>query len=205
MTPLEVAGNAFTLASVYAARKNSVHTWWTGMIGVTLYGVMFFEARLYADVVLQAFFFGTCVLGWWQWTHGGAGGGELPVSTLTARQRVAAGAAVLGAALFVGTAFSHFTDAALPYADSYILGGSVVAQLLMMRRTMDHWPIWITVDVVAVTVYALKGLYLTSAVYAVLLVLCVQGIVEWRRIYATQGATPARAVAHDTPPSDVVA
>lgn len=195
MTPLEVAGNVFTLASVYAARKNSVHTWWTGMVGVSLYGVMFFGAKLYADVVLQVFFFGTCVFGWWQWLHGGTGGGELPVTTLSVRQRWAAAGAVLGAAVFFGTVFTHFTDAALPYADSYILGGSVVAQLLMMRRKIDHWPIWITVDVVAVTVYALKGLYLTSAVYAVLLVLCVQGIVEWRRIYASQGAPPADAIA----------
>lgn len=195
MTPLEVAGNVFTLASVYFARRNSVHTWWAGMLGVTLYGVLFFGAKLYADVVLQVFFFGTCVVGWWQWRHGGAEGGELPVTTLDARQRLAAGAAVLAAAVFFGTLFGRFTDAALPYADSYILGGSVVAQLLMMRRKLDHWPIWITVDVVAVIVYAMKELYLTSAVYAVLLVLCVQGIVEWRRIYAAQAVAPADAVA----------
>ena len=187
MTPLEVAGNVFTLASVYLARRNSVHTWWTGLVAVSLYGVMFFGVKLYADVVLQVFFFGTCLAGWWQWLRGGAGGTELPVTTLSPAARLGAGAAVLGAALFFGTVFGRFTDAALPYADSYILGGSVVAQLLMMRRKLDHWPIWITVDVVAVVVYALKGLYLTSAVYGVLLVLCVQGIVEWRRIYAAQG------------------
>ena len=186
MTPLEVAGNAFTLASVYAARRNSVHTWWTGLVAVTLYGVLFWGVRLYADVVLQAFFFGTCLVGWWQWQRGGAGGAELPVTALTGRQRVAAGAAVLGAAAFFGTVFGRFTDAALPYADSYILGGSVVAQLLMMRRKRDHWPIWITVDVVAVAVYAAKGLYLTSAVYAVLLALCVRGMAEWRRIWLAQ-------------------
>ncbi len=205
MTPLEVAGNGFTLASVYFARRNSVHTWWTGMVGVTLYGILFFGTKLYADVVLQVFFFGTCVVGWWQWRHGGTGGGELPVTTLRPAQRWVAAAAVLGAALFFGTVFTHFTDAALPYADSYILGGSVVAQLLMMRRKMDHWPIWITVDVVAVTVYALKGLYLTSAIYAVLLVLCVQGIVEWRRIYASQGALPADAVTSESSAADAVA
>ncbi len=194
MTTLEVAGNAFTLASVYAARRNSVHTWWTGMIGVSLYGVMFFDAKLYADVVLQVFFFGTCVAGWWQWQRGGAGGTELPVTTLSSRSRVIAGLAVVGAAIFFGTLFSQFTDAALPYADSYILGGSVVAQVLMMRRKLDHWAIWITVDVVAVVVYAAKELYLTSAVYAVLLVLCVLGVTEWRRIFAAQGVAPADAV-----------
>lgn len=194
MTPLEVAGNAFTLASVYAARRNSVHTWWTGLIAVSLYGVMFWGVRLYADVVLQVFFFGTCVAGWWQWQRGGTGGTELPVSALPVRQRVAAGLAVLAAALFFGTLFGRFTDAALPYADSYILGGSVVAQILMMRRVRDHWLIWVTVDVVAIVVYALKGLYLTSVVYAVLLVLCLQGIAEWRRIWAAQGVLGAEAV-----------
>ena len=193
ITPLELGGNVFTLASVYAARRNSVHTWWTGMVGVTLYGFLFFDARLYADVVLQVFFFGTCVAGWWQWQHGGAGDTELPVTTLSTRQRLTAIASVLAAAVFFGTLFDRFTDAALAYADSYILGGSVIAQLLMMRRKLDHWAIWITVDVVAVVVYASKELYMTSAVYAVLLVLCLQGIAEWRRIYA-QGAAPVAAV-----------
>lgn len=188
---LEVAGNAFTLASVAAARRNSVHTWWTGLVAVTLYGVLFWGVKLYADVVLQVFFFGTCLAGWWQWQRGGAGGAQLPVTALTDRQRAVAWLAVAGAAVFFGTVFGRFTDAALPYADSYILGGSVVAQVLMMRRKRDHWPIWITVDVVAVAVYYAKGLYLTSAVYAVLLVLCVLGLAEWRRIAAAQGAMPA--------------
>jgi nicotinamide mononucleotide transporter len=186
ISPLEVAGNAFLLASVYAARRNSVHTWWTGMVAVTLFALIFFGAKLYADVVLQVFFFGTCVTGWWQWQRGGTGGTELPVTALSTIQRLGAVVAVLGAALFFGTLFGRFTDAALPYADSFILGGSVVAQLLMMRRKIDHWPIWIAVDVVAVIVYAMKGLWITSAVYALLLMLCIQGLIEWRKILAGQ-------------------
>lgn len=182
MTLLEIAGNAFTLASVYAARRNSVHTWWTGIVAVTLYGVLFYQTKLYADTLLQVFFVGTCVAGWWTWTRGGTGGTERPVTTLTPRARLLAWVSVAGAAAFFGTLFSRFTDAALPFADSYILGGSVVAQLLMMRRVRDHWPIWITVDVVAVGVYSAKELYLTAAVYGVLLVLCVQGWREWQRI-----------------------
>lgn len=191
MSPLEVAANAFTLASVYAARRNSVHVWWTGMVAVTLYGVLFFGAKLYADVVLQAFFFATSVAGWWAWARGGAGGGELAISTLTARHRVAVGVAVAAGALAAGWGFATFTDAALPFADSFILGGSVVAQLLMMRRKREHWWVWLCVDVVAVVVYSLRGLHLTAVVYAVLFGLCLQGIGEWRRQYRAQVAVPA--------------
>lgn len=184
---LEIAANVALIASVYLARRNSVHTWWTGMVAVSLFAVLFTEARLYADVVLQAFFFGTCVVGWWTWRFGGEGRTELPISALTPRQRGAALAAVALAVVFFGTVFDRFTDAALPYPDSFILGGSVVAQVLMMRRVIDHWALWIAVDVVAVVVYGTKELYLTAGVYAVLLALCVQGVVEWRRIAAEQG------------------
>ena len=187
MGPLEIAANGFVLLSVYAARKNSVHVWWTGMIGVTLYAVMFYDAKLYADVVLQGFFFATSVFGWRQWQRGGSGRTELPITTLRAPQRGIALVGVALASLAAGWFFATFTDAALPFADSFILGGSVVAQLLMMQRKIEHWPIWIAVDVVAVTVYAIKELYLTSAVYAVLLILCLQGVAEWRRQFAAQG------------------
>lgn len=188
--PLEIAANAFLLASVYAARRNSVHVWWTGLVAVALFAVVFFGAKLYADVVLQVFFAGTSVYGWWAWLHGGQGGTELPVTALKPAQRALAVVGVVVASGTIGWAFATFTDAALPFADSFILGGSVTAQLLMMRRKLEHWWIWIVVDVVAVGVYALKALYLTAGVYAVLLALCVQGILEWRRIHAEQRAAP---------------
>ncbi|HLA63604.1 MAG TPA: nicotinamide riboside transporter PnuC, partial [Rhodothermales bacterium] len=180
-----------TLASVYAARRNSAHVWWTGMVAVSLYGVLFYGTKLYADVVLQAFFFATSVAGWWAWQRGGAGHTRLPIATLPPLKRVAVGAGVVLAAGGAGWAFATFTDAALPFADSFILGASVVAQLLMMRRVIEHWPVWIAVDVVAVAVYGLKGLYLTAGVYAVLLALCVVGLRAWRREYAAQ--TPVAA------------
>ncbi len=186
MTPLEITANGFILASVYAARRNSIHTWWSGMIGVTLYALMFWHAKLYADVVLQGFFFATSVVGWWQWTRGGTGGRELPITRLSNAGRAFALSGAISASIAMGYLFSRFTDAALPYADSYILGASVVAQLLMMRRKIGHWILWITVDVVAVVVYSMKELYLTAAVYSLLLVLCVQGLAEWRRIRQTQ-------------------
>jgi len=191
MTPLEIAANAFNLASVFLARRNSVHTWWTGLVAVSLYGVLFFGARLYADVVLQAFFFGSSLVGWWQWLRGGAGATPLPVSTLTARGRLVVAAAVAVASGVAGWAFSTYTDAALPFADSFVLGGSVVAQGLLVRRKLDSWAVWIAVDVVAIGVYAAKALYVTAAVYAVLLVLCGLAAVEWRRLLAAQSGPVA--------------
>jgi nicotinamide mononucleotide transporter len=78
-SPLELAANIFTAAAIFLAGRNNVHTWWTGIVGCTLFGALFLQTQLYADVVLQAFFVVTGVLGWWRWLHG-KGGAPLPIT-----------------------------------------------------------------------------------------------------------------------------
>lgn len=54
--PLEIAANGFATAAILLAGRNSIHTWWTGIVGCLLLAVVFLQAKLYADVVLQVFF-----------------------------------------------------------------------------------------------------------------------------------------------------
>ena len=75
---LEIAANACNALSILLAGLNSVHTWWVGILGCALFGVVFYQARLYADVTLQLFFVVTSAVGWWQW-RAGRQGGAMPV------------------------------------------------------------------------------------------------------------------------------
>ena len=54
--PLEIAANAAATAAILLAGRNSIHTWWTGMLGCALFALLFWQSKLYADVVLQMFF-----------------------------------------------------------------------------------------------------------------------------------------------------
>jgi hypothetical protein len=56
MTLTELAANAFNAASIFLAGRNSIHMWWTTIVGCVLFAYVFFHARLYADVTLQMFF-----------------------------------------------------------------------------------------------------------------------------------------------------
>jgi len=87
-TALELAANVFNAASIVLAARNSLHTWWTGIVGCALFAVVFVGARLYADFTLQIFFIGACIVGWWTWARG-SGGVERPVTHAT-RQSFAA-------------------------------------------------------------------------------------------------------------------
>ena len=44
MVTNELLANTVTTASIVLAGRNSIHTWWTGIIGCLLFGVVFYEA-----------------------------------------------------------------------------------------------------------------------------------------------------------------
>lgn len=164
--PLELAANAVTTLSIGLAARNSVHTWWTGIAGSLLFGVLFFQSQLYADVTLQGFFVATSLLGWWHW-HGGRAAVAPPVRRSSARLIGGCLLAALAVTAAYGSLLHHWTDAYAPYVDSAVLAFSVVAQLLLMRRRLETWPAWLLVNTLSVPLYASRGLTLTAMLYAI--------------------------------------
>ena len=187
MSALEIAANVFNLLSVWFSARNSVHTWWSGIVGCALYGVLFIDVKLYADVTLQGFFIASCVIGWWNWKRGGrvtdspVAPAELPITRVAPTTAAAFAAVAIASAAGYGWLLHTLTDAANPFIDSTVLALSVLAQLLMVARKVETWPVWFVVDCIAVPLYASKGLWLTAAVYFFFLVLVVMGWVRWTR------------------------
>lgn len=165
MTPLEIAANAVMAVSIFLAGRNNVHSWSLGIVGCTLFGVLFYGVRLYADVALQVFFVLTCIAGWVQWLRG-AGGRPLPITSASVGTMLALAGAGLAATVAYGLMLREFTDAYAPFIDSAVLAFSVVAQFLLMGRRIETWPVWVLVNTISVPLYASRGLYLTAALYA---------------------------------------
>ena len=70
---------AVTLAAVYLTVRQVIWCWPLGMVSVTLYAWVFYDAKLYADMGLQVLYFALSVYGWWAWLHGGKDHGKLTV------------------------------------------------------------------------------------------------------------------------------
>lgn len=181
MNPVEIAANAFVAAAIFLAGRNSVHTWWSGIIGCTLFAFVFYESRLYADVTLQLFFIVSSIVGWWTWMRG-QDGGELPVRYSRPSSLVAWASVAALAAVGYGWLLHHFTDAYAPFLDSIVLAFSVLGQLLLMERRVENWWCWLLVNTIAVPLYASRGLHLTAVLYAAFWVNAIVSLVTWRRL-----------------------
>jgi nicotinamide mononucleotide transporter len=183
--PVELAASVMTTVSILLAARNSVHTWWTGIVGCALFAVTFHRAALYADVTLQGFFIVTSAIGWWHWLYG-RGGQTLPVTSTTRRELAVA---LLLAAMVIagyGALLARFTDAYAPFVDSAVLALSVVAQVFLLKRRVENWPVWLLVNTIAVPLYASRDLQLTAVLYAAYWVNAWFGWWRWRQLQRLQ-------------------
>ena len=140
---LEWIGAAVSVAAVWLAARRHMLGWPVGLASVALYALVFVDARLYSDALLQVAFAGFIVYGWRRWKANLDDDGLVRVAAL------APGAALrdlgLGAlgALLLGFCMHRYTDAALPWLDAALTAFSLVAQWWQGRRHVAAWWLWI--------------------------------------------------------------
>ena len=183
LRPLEMLAVLLGLINIVLIVRRSVWNYPVGLAMVAIYAWIFAQpdVRLYSDVGLQVFFFVVQLYGWWNWSKSEAESGEVEVLLLSPRDRIGWIAAITVATLAWGALMHRFTSAALPWWDAFIAMTSVSAQLLMARRYLENWVLWIAVDAVAIGVYAAKGLMLTAILYTIFLIVSVVGLLSWRK------------------------
>lgn len=185
-TNLEIGANAVNAISIFLAARNSIHTWWVGIVGCMLFGIVFFLSRLYADTLLQLFFIGTSAVGWWRWLAGGHEGRALPVTRVAWSSMILVVLAAGIIAAGYGYVLWRFTDAFAPFVDSMILTLSVAAQLLLMQRKYESWWLWLSVNTLSVALFSTRGLWITAGLYTAFWINAVIALISWRRLVVSR-------------------
>ena len=180
MSLLEAIAVVLGLINVVLVVQRSLWNYPFGIAMVLLYAHIFFGARLYSDALLQVFFLVVQIYGWVHWARVAAETGDVAVVRLSPGARLGWVIGCAVATALWGWTMYRFTDAAYPWWDGGVAILSVAAQLLMSRRFIENWVLWIAVDVLAIGLYAAKDLSLTAGLYGVFLLLSVWGLIGWR-------------------------
>lgn len=187
VTWLEVAAFWIALAMVLANFRVHPVAWPLAIASSLLYGLLFLDSRLYGEAALQLVFVAVALWGWWQWLRGTTGdGAPLHVRRMTPRARALVAALTLAAWPLLGWLLDRHTDSDVPYLDALPTVGSLAGQLLLGRKLIENWAVWVGVNVVSVALFAAKGLWLTVLLYALFALLSVVGWRAWCRLEATR-------------------
>jgi nicotinamide mononucleotide transporter len=181
MRLLEIFAALITAYSVWLTARQNIWCWPTGVISVVLYGWIFWQARLYANALLQALFLALIIYGWYEWLHGGEHHGELRVSRTPIRGWVITVTLGVAVAAMVGWGMKRYTDAAMPYSDAATTAFSIAAEAMTTRKWIENWLVWIAVDGVTTWMLVAQRLYASAMLYASFLVLAVIGWIEWKK------------------------
>lgn len=181
MGAIEIVAAVLGVINVLLVVRRSSWNYPFGIVMVALYFFVFWNAKLYSDALLQVFFFVIQIYGWWAWVHARQVDHGVAVSWMPWRQRLPWIGGTVIAALLWGSGMARYTDAAAPFIDATTAGLSIAAQSLQSLRRVESWVLWIAVDIIAIGLFAWRGLLVTSALYGLFLILAGVGLFEWRR------------------------
>lgn len=175
----ELLGALTGLVCVALLTRQKVASWPLGIVNNALFCALFWRAKLYADALLQLVFAALAAYGWWQWAAPHRG------DTVRVRRTTAREWSVLSVLTGVGTLIGAYwlrdhTDSPAPVWDASVLTLSLAATYGQTKKLLESWLIWIAVDLLSIPLYAWRGLYPTTLLYVLYLLLCVGGLRRWR-------------------------
>jgi len=179
---IEVAATLLSLIYVWLSVKQKISLWLFGFLSAALFAVVFFQAKLYAVMTLQFYYLAVSVYGWINWKKAATDTGkEMPVKNINSRELLIFSLLTTGTFLLYYYILRTYTDSPLPLIDSLTTALSITATWMLAKKIIEHWLIWIVVDVISVSLYLYKELYSTSLLFVVYTIMAVVGFIHWRR------------------------
>lgn len=185
---LETIAFVLALAMVICSAYEHPATWPLAIVSSALYVWLFYVNKLYGETIVNVFFVLSGAWGWFQWLFGHRKHSREPlrVAALDARgvslTLIGWIAGWIGFALFL----KHFTDSTVPWADAFVTAGSFTGTILLARKYIENWPVWLVVNAASVALFIYKALWLTTLLYAILLAFSFFGWYLWRKALTSQ-------------------
>lgn len=180
---LEILGVFFSLLYLFFSIRQNILLWPTGMISAILYMVVFFQSKFYADMGLNAYYFVISIYGWLLWSNRKGKGNEkeLSISRLSRKLGVLLALISLVGFIGIGILLDRFTDSPVPYWDAFTTALSFTATWMLARKIIEHWILWVIIDLVSMALYLYRGLYPTLVLFAVYTLMAFIGYSQWKK------------------------
>ena len=215
---IEAVGTVAGLLCIWLASLEKIVNYLFGLINVTLFAIIFFQIQLYASLLLQLFFFAANLYGWYAWSRQTSQNeAELQIRWLPLPKALSWLAACVVAialiTLYIDPVFAGLTRVAgnviqamgvnvvmptlqpdaFPFWDSCMMVLSIAAMVLMTRKYVENWLLWVIINVISVAIFALQGVYAMALEYLILTFIALNGSRMWMNSARERGS---RALSH---------
>ena len=181
---LEFLVFVFGILSVWYAKKENIWVYPTGLIATIITSYLLFIAGYLGDMLVNAYFTIMSIYGWYNWAKKDDNQQNLTITRTNNKEKI------IGIMMFIITIFVVFgvykgfdyTINIDNYIDILTAGMFFTGMWYMALKKIENWMLWIIGDIIAVPLYAYRGLGMLSLQYIIFTILAISAYLEWRKI-----------------------
>ncbi len=200
---IEAIGTIFGLLCVWYASQEKRINFYFGLINVTLFAIIFYQIQLYANLLLQIFFWLMNIYGLYAWGKSNSNDELLVIRWLKLPQLfftiLVSVLAISILAMYINPFFNMLTLIAVklmqaivptitmpalqpdpyPLMDAAVTVLSIVAMVQMTRKLVENWILWVLIDLISILLYSKQGVYFMALEYVLLTIIALNGSIAW--------------------------
>ena len=181
---LEFLVFVFGILSVWYAKKENIWVYPTGLIATIITTYLLFIAGYLGDMLVNAYFTIMSIYGWYNWAKKDDNQQNLTITRTNNKEKI------IGIMMFIITIFVVFgvykgfdyTINIDNYIDILTAGMFFTGMWYMALKKIENWMLWIIGDIIAVPLYAYRGLGMLSLQYIIFTILAISAYLEWKKI-----------------------
>jgi nicotinamide mononucleotide transporter len=193
MSGWEITAALMGVAYILLAAKESQWCWLFAFISTIIYTVLFWEGQLPMQALLNFYYMGMAVYGFWLWHRHGTAHEPLMISSWHWSKNLLF--IVIG--FIISAIVTYYLEltgqSQSPTLDAYITVFSVLNTWLMAKKIIQNWLYWIIIDAAAVVLYVETAYYATAVLFVINTILAIAGFISWIKLYRQQTIVKALA------------
>lgn len=172
----------FGVTEVLLAKANKIALYPAGIAASALSIFLLFNAKLYAECVLNFYYVGMSIYGWILWTSRR----DKPAVQITrsnTKDWLIASLISIGGWVVLYTLLTRFTDTTVAGWDAVVSSLAWAGTWLLSKRKIENWLLLNLSNLIAVPLLFYKQLPMFALLTIFLFVVAVSGYFDWKKIY----------------------
>jgi nicotinamide mononucleotide transporter len=188
MSGWEIAAALMGVAYILLAAKESQWCWPFAFFSTLIYTVLFWEGQLPMQALLNFYYIGMAVYGYWLWRKHGKAEDTLAITSWGLSNNLIF--IVIGVIISaLATYYLQVTEQSKsPALDAYTTVFAVMNTWLMAKKILQNWLYWVVIDAAAVVLYIETSYYATAALFVLNTILAVAGYISWVKLQKQQSS-----------------
>jgi nicotinamide mononucleotide transporter len=187
-TGLELAATTLALTYTVLAIRHSLWCWPAALLSTVLTLQIMLQSNLYTDALLQLYYAGMAIYGWWNWQQIQTGAHETPDVviewSLVSHLQLIVFTALVG--FLFGYVMSEYTDTDYAWLGAQISCFAIVTTWLVAQKVVSNWLYWVAIDAASIYMYLQKDLYFFTALFVIYTLIAAIGYFSWRNSFRSQ-------------------